>query len=116
MKTKMLKKNYEFRRVFENKKYYGGKYLEVFILKNRLNENFLGIAISKKIANSVNRNKIKRLIRESYRRLENNISLGYNMVILWKKNVDIKHANYNNVYNDLENILLNAKIYIRDEI
>ena len=116
MKTKMLKKNYEFKRVFEKKKYYGRKYLEIFVLENKSNENFLGIAISKKIANSVNRNRIKRLIRESYRRLENNISLGYNIVILWKKNINIKYANYDNIYKDLENILLNAKLYIRDEI
>ena len=116
MKTKMLKKNYEFKRVFEKKKYYAGKYLEIFVLENKSNENFLGIAISKKIANSVNRNRIKRLIRESYRRLESNISLGYNIVILWKKNIDIKYANYDNIYKDLENILLNAKLYIRDEI
>ena len=112
----MLKKNYEFKRVFEKKKYYGGKYLEIFILENKLQENFLGIAISKKVANSVHRNKIKRLIRESYRKIENNISLGYNIVILWKKNINIKYAEYNNIYNDLKNILINAKLYIRDEI
>ena len=116
MKTKMLKKNYEFKRVFEKKKYYGGKYLEIFVLENKTNENYLGIAISKKIANSVNRNRIKRLIRESFRKIENNISLVYNIVILWKKNIDIKYANYDNIYKDLENILLNAKLYIRDEI
>lgn len=38
-------------------------------------KNFLGIAISKNVGISVKRNKIKRLIRENYRLLENYISV-----------------------------------------
>ena len=55
-------------------KYYKGKQIEVFYLKENISKNFLGIAISKKVANSVYRNKIKRLIRESYRLLEEKIT------------------------------------------
>ena len=32
--TKMLKKNYEFRQVLTNGKYYAGNYLRAFIIKN----------------------------------------------------------------------------------
>ena len=45
----MLKKNYEFRNVFKNGKKISGKYLNLFILKNKLNNNFLGLAISTKV-------------------------------------------------------------------
>ena len=34
MKTIMLKKNYEFQKVFAKKNYYGGKYLEMFVIDN----------------------------------------------------------------------------------
>ena len=85
MKAKMLKKNYEFKSVLENRNYYGGKYIEIFIRKNKQKENYIGIAVSKKIAGSVQRNQVKRYIRESYRNIEEQIEIGYNIVINWKK-------------------------------
>ena len=88
-KTKMMKKNYEFKNTLTRGKYYSGKYIEAFIQKNKQNINFLGIAISVKIAKAVKRNHIKRLIRESYCENEKAISTGYNIVFLWKKKVDI---------------------------
>ena len=36
-KTKMLKKNYEFRNILSRGKYYSGKYIEVFLKKNNKN-------------------------------------------------------------------------------
>ena len=38
-KTKMLKKNYEFRNILSRGKYYSGKYIEVFLKKNNKNIN-----------------------------------------------------------------------------
>jgi len=81
----MLKKNYEFKKVLTGGKYWGGNYLDVFIMKNNLNTNMLGIAVGKKTGNSVERNFIKRRIRENDRLLENDIKTGYSLVIMWKK-------------------------------
>lgn len=100
-KTTMLKKNYEFKYVLDKGKRYSGKYIDIYIKRNNLNENKLGIAVSKKIANSVNRNKIKRLIRENYRLMENEIDIGNSFVILWKRNRDIKEANFFNIKQDM---------------
>lgn len=47
--TKMLKKNYEFKRVLTKGNRYYGTYLKVFILKNNRDINFLGLAISTKV-------------------------------------------------------------------
>ena len=69
-KTKMLKKNYEFKNILKKGNYYSGKRIEAFIKKNNSKDiNFLGIAISVKVAKAVKRNKIKRLIRENYKRV-----------------------------------------------
>lgn len=100
-KTTMLKKNYEFKYVLDKGKRYTGKYIDIYVKRNNLNENKLGIAVSKKAANSVNRNKIKRLIRENYRLIEDKIELGNSFVILWKKNRDIKDANFFNIKQDM---------------
>ena len=103
-KTDMLKKNYEFKRILTRGEYYSGKYLDVFVKKNNFSINYLGIAIGVKIAKAVKRNRIKRLIRENYRLMENELSAGYSIVILWKKRVDIKYATYDNVKQDMKNI------------
>ena len=107
-KTKMLKKNYEFKNVLSKGKYYGGKYIEAFIKTSNESQNTLGIAISTKICNSVERNHIKRLIRESYYFFEQDIKVGYSIIFLWKKKVDIENAKYENIKNDMNKIFSNA--------
>lgn len=109
-KTEMLKKNFEFKYIFLKGNYFSGKYIEMYIKKNNLNKNFLGIAVSKKVAKSVKRNRIKRLIRENYRLLENQIEIGNSIIILWKKNISIENANFKNIEIDMKNIFKKAKI------
>ena len=109
-KTKMLKKNYEFRLVFSKGIYYSGKYIEVFIKKENKKDNFLGIAVSKKSGKAVERNRIKRLIRENYKEIEEYIKPGYTIIILWKKKIDIKYATFNNIKSDIKYIFEKASI------
>ena len=108
--TKILKKNYEFRNVLKNGKKVSGEFLNVFILKNQLNYNFLGLAISTKIGNAVQRNKVKRYLRENYNNLEENIYKGYNLVFLVKKDFGEKELNYQNIKTDMKNIFSKAKL------
>jgi len=109
-KTEMLKKNYEFRKVLSKGKYYSGKYIEAFIMKNKSEKILLGIAINTKIGKAVKRNLIKRLIRENYTKNEDNLKEGYSIVFLWKKNSDISNAKFKNVQTDMINILNKAEI------
>lgn len=111
--TKMLKKNNEFKYVFLNGKYYKEKYLEVFFLKNNLETNKLGLAISKKIGKSVVRNRIRRLIKENYRLKENSIKKGYTFVFLWNKNCSIELATFDNIKRDMEILLEKVDVLIK---
>lgn len=109
-KTKMLKKNYEFRNVLTKGKYYSGKNIEAFIKANNKKVNFLGLAISVKTCKAVGRNKIKRLIRENYKILESQIQEGKTIVFLWRKQADIKNANFVNIEKDMNDIFNKANI------
>lgn len=111
-KTRMLKKNYEFKKVLSKGKYYSGKYIEAFILNNNKDYNLLGLAISTKIAKAIRRNLIKRLLRENYKNYENNIKSGKSIVFLWKKSADVKNANFENIKNDMNNIFDKADLKI----
>jgi len=112
-RTITLKKNYEFKNIFNKGKVYSSNLLIVYITKNNNIINKLGIAVSKKTCKAVKRNRIKRLIRESYRLLEDDLSVGNNIVILWKTKKDYKEANYRNIQYELIHILKNAKILNR---
>lgn len=109
-KTLILKKNYEFKSILTKGKYYGGKYIEMFILKNNNPINMLGIAIGKKIANSVIRHKIKRLIKENYRLIEKDLEVGNSLVILWNKKVPKEKARFLSIKEDMINIFKKAKM------
>lgn len=113
-KTKMLKKNYEFRQVLSKGKYYSGKYVNAFILNNKKSYNLLGLAISTKCGKAYQRNRIKRLIRENYKNLEINIKVGYSIVFLIKKDKNIDEIDFLNNKRDLENIFKLSNILIKD--
>ena len=109
----MLKKNYEFKYVFLKGKFYRSNHIDAYIIKNSLNYNKLGLAISKKIGKSVKRNKIKRIIREVYRLNESNIKKGYTFIFLWNKNYTPEDANYEIIKKDFESILNRAEGFVK---
>ena len=80
--SESLKKNSEFQNVYANGKSYANKYLVMYVLKNDLNRNRIGISVSKKVGNSVIRHRITRLIRESYRLQEDVFNSSLDIVVL----------------------------------
>jgi ribonuclease P protein component len=56
----------------------------MYVMKNNIAKNRLGIIVSKKVGNSVVRHRITRLIKESYRLHESVLEKGYDIVIVGK--------------------------------
>ncbi len=112
-KTIKLKKNYEFNGVFKKGKYSRGKFLECFYRKksNEKSINSIGIAISTKVCKAVKRNLIKRRILSAYTKIEEDLKTGYEIVILWKKNVEIKNSSFENILEDMTNIFKNIGLF-----
>lgn len=63
----VIRSNNEFKNVYRVGKSFANKYLVMYVLKNELNRNRIGITVSKKVGNSVVRHRVTRLIRESFR-------------------------------------------------
>lgn len=105
-----LKKNYEFKNVLLKGKCYFGKYISIYILKENNKTNKIGIAVGKKIAIAVKRNKIKRWIRECYRIYESSFKYNCKMVIIFKKDVNLDELDFWRIKNDLEINLKKAGI------
>ena len=54
----------------------------MYVLDNGLEENRIGISVSKKVGNSVVRHRIKRLIKESYRLHEEMFHSSWDIVVV----------------------------------
>lgn len=107
-----LKKNNEFQNVFLKGKWYSSKYLVIYVVKNSDNFNKVGIAVGKKVAKSVKRNRIRRVIREAYRLNENNIMQGNDIVIVWRNKIEEKDVKLDIIQSDLLKCLKKAEILL----
>ena len=80
--SESLKKNKDFQVVYRQRKSFANRLLIMYINKNQLGKNRLGISVSKKVGNSVVRHRLTRLIRESYRLNEESFLLGFDIVVI----------------------------------
>ena len=80
--SESLKKNQDFQKVYKCGKSYANKYLVMYVLKNNLEKNRIGISVSKKVGNSVVRHRLTRLIRESFRLNGDHFQKGLDIVVI----------------------------------
>ena len=78
IKTQSLNGNHRFRALYGRGKKKAGKFMVVYVMKNRLGPVVrLGITVSKKLGHAVTRNRMRRRSREAYRLHEQEIKNGY---------------------------------------
>mgnify|MGYP001130864954 CR=1 FL=1 len=82
-----LRKNEEFKRVYKRGKNYWNRNLVLYVMRNQLNNSRIGFTVTKKIGNSVVRNRVRRRMKEIYRKNFDNIKEEYDIIFIPKKNV-----------------------------
>ena len=107
-RIKTLKLNYEFKNVFDKGHYSLGSQVITHYRKNKLGHNRLGIGVSTKLAKAVKRNRVKRVIRNCYQKINKEYNcniegLGYDFVFIWNKNSDLSELSYKNINKDILN-------------
>ena len=101
--TESLKKNYQFRFVYNRGRSIANRYLVMYVVKNNLNINRIGYSVSKKVGNSVVRSRVTRLLRESYRLNEKDIISGFDIVVIAR--ASMKDASYSDTERSLKHLL-----------
>ena len=84
----------------------------MYVIKNELERNRLGISVSKKVGNSVVRHHLTRLVRESYRLSEGHFRCGYDIVVIVRTGAGEK--NYHEIKSALIHLGKLHKIYKQD--
>ena len=75
----------------------------MYISENSLQENRLGVSVSKKVGNSVVRHRLTRLIREAYRLNTFQIREGFDIVVVVRP--ELKGGPYNKTESALIHLL-----------
>ena len=76
-----LKLNHIFRRLYGTPAQ-SNRFLALYARKNRLDQNRVGITVSKKLGGAVVRNRVRRRLREIYRLNEDLFLHGYDIVVV----------------------------------
>ena len=92
MKYGKIKKTWQFRKIYQEGDRYFSNLFILYVLPNNTRENRIGLTVTKKVGISVQRNRIKRVIREVFRLLEG-ITPGNDLVVVARRSaVNLKYS------------------------
>ena len=87
LKKDILRRKDDFNSIYRKGRSIGERYVVLFYRKNDLSYNRTAFLASKKVGNSVKRNRAKRLMKESYRSLSNKLPDGYDFIIIARNTI-----------------------------
>ena len=106
-KINIVRKNQDFKRILNQRKSLGNKYLVIYYKENNINLNRYGISVSKKVGNAVTRNKIKRQIKNIIDKNQNLFKKNQDYIIIVKKAIlDLK---FNEIEESIKKLLTKNK-------
>lgn len=108
LKKNVLRNKKDFSAIYNRGKSFGGKYVVLFCRRNNLGYNRLGFLASKKVGNSVVRNRARRLMKESYRQIQDSTLNGFDIILIARNT--IKDVKCDEVYKSMSSLLKKAGI------
>ena len=102
LKKDILRKKDDFNAIYKAGRSVPDRYIVLFYRENDLPYNRTAFLASKKVGNSVHRNRAKRLMKESYRLNLEKFSTGYDLIFIARNTINGKKLR------DVEKSMLNA--------
>jgi len=81
-KWRHLRSSQDFARIYELKLRAGDDFLLLFGAPNELGHTRIGLSVSKRHGNSVQRHRLRRLIREGYRLAQHDVVEGWDLICI----------------------------------
>ena len=103
-KDERIRKRKDYLKTYRNGTRIDSKNFIIILSRNQSGTKRLGITVTKKVGNSVKRNRIKRLLREFFRLNKNKLPDSQDIVIIVKK--EIPSLKYQDVCVELEDLFL----------
>ena len=102
LKKEVLRKKDDFNAIYKAGESVPDRYIVLFFRKNDLPYNRTAFLASKKVGNSVQRNRAKRLMKESYRLHREELRTGYDLIFIARNTINGRKQR------DVEKSLMNA--------
>ena len=81
-RSRRLRGASDFERVYERRQRLGDENLLIFGVANGLGRTRMGLSVSRKHGNAVHRTKLKRLLREAFRLVQQEVPQGLDLVLI----------------------------------
>jgi ribonuclease P protein component len=104
-KKNRLSLNQDFDKVFKNGEHKTCNFFKLIIYKNNLPYSRIGLKIGKKIKSSVERNRIKRIMREIFRKNKHKFSENIDIIVIPYKNITL--TNYEEINKNFLKLMIN---------
>jgi ribonuclease P protein component len=88
VKKEVLRNRKDFRRIYGKGKSVGDRYVVLFYMKNGLDYNRTAFLASKKVGNSVQRNRARRLMKECWKEEQHSLPCGYDFIIIARNTIN----------------------------
>lgn len=105
----VIKKNEEYKNVYNKRNSISDYYLVLFISKNKLTYNRYGFTTAKKMKRAVDRNRIRRIFKEIVRKNIPNIESGYDIILMARLNAI--ESSYKDLNKSFIKLLNKKKLY-----
>lgn len=93
IRKQILRNQKHFNAVYKRGNSKGSKYVVVIYKKNGLDYSRVAFLASKKVGNSVQRNRARRLMKESFRSINKNLAKGYDIIFVARNTINGQKCN-----------------------
>lgn len=109
LRPDILRNKKDFSRLYKKGKSYGSRHVVLFFIRNNLKYNRKAFLASKKVGNAVERNRARRLMKENFRKMGDNIKEGYDILFIARNN--IKGEKCKDVSKSMNQVIKRANLF-----